>query len=119
LSQASRLNPETRRLNHQRAEDLRKLAAQAKQAETDTMKKIWKAICLTADELDVVVAERETEALGMQPGTGRQSALMDVQQLRYYAAMKRLLLLPPALEPLQAKASASKRLARPPAGHRV
>jgi hypothetical protein len=58
------------------------------------MKKIKRVIYLTPDEIDQVIVERETEALEMVPGMGKQSALKEIHQLRSYATMKRLLAAP-------------------------
>jgi hypothetical protein len=53
------------------------------------MRKIPRAIYLSADELDEVIAERAAEAAMLSPGTAKQSILKEVAQLRMYAAAKR------------------------------
>lgn len=40
-------------------------------------------------EIDARIAERETEAAGLEPGPARQSILRKIAQLRAYADMKR------------------------------
>jgi hypothetical protein len=45
----------------------------------------------TPGELEDTIKQREAEAAMLPPGMTRQSVLMDLQRLRLYADMKRLL----------------------------
>ena len=54
------------------------------------MKRIPKAIYLTADEIEARIAARETEALTLSPDTDAHRAIMkEIAQLRIYAEAKR------------------------------
>ena len=60
------------------------------------MRKIPRAVYLTADELDEVIAERAAEAEKLPAGSAKQSVLKEVAQLQVYSAAKRWLGSPPA-----------------------
>ena len=53
------------------------------------MRKIPKAIYLSADEIDEHIITRELEAGTLPDGPTRQSLLKEIAQLRSYADMKR------------------------------
>ena len=53
------------------------------------MKKIPKANYRSADEIEAIIRKREAEAAAMEPGSARQSVLIEIAQLRAYASMKR------------------------------
>ena len=53
------------------------------------MRKIPRAVYLTADELDEVIAVRAAEADALSNGVAKHALLKEVAQLRVYAAAKR------------------------------
>jgi hypothetical protein len=62
------------------------------------MRKIPKAIYLTAEEIDAVVRERLADADALEDGPERQALLKEIAQLRMYAEAKRWIA-SPGLQP--------------------
>jgi hypothetical protein len=53
------------------------------------MRKIPQAIYLSADEIELLVREREADADALPDGPERQAILKEIAQLRMYAEAKR------------------------------
>jgi hypothetical protein len=50
----------------------------------------FKGICLTPDEIDSRIAEREAQAISMPAGGYRRQLREEIARLHIYAGMKRL-----------------------------
>jgi hypothetical protein len=58
------------------------------------MRKVPKATYLSADEIEQLLKQRETEAAAMPKGPKRQAILKEIAQLHMYGATKRWIDLP-------------------------